>query len=58
MAVLALWAGVALHSSLILLLPAPVALMAGAAYWCCALELGAEDLDAGDLGPVAARTTT
>lgn len=42
---LALWAGVSLHSSLILLLPAPVALMAGAAYWCCALDLGAGDLD-------------
>ncbi|MGP9537996.1 hypothetical protein ACT3SP_08290 [Brachybacterium sp. AOP43-C2-M15] len=47
--VLAAWAGTALHSSLILLLPVPVALMAGAAYWCCALDLGAEDLssDAG-----------
>lgn len=42
---LAVWAGIAIHSSLILLLPAPVALMTGAAYWCCALDLGAGDPD-------------
>lgn len=41
---LALWAAVSFSSTLVLLLPAPIALLAGAAYWCCAVELGAEDL--------------
>lgn len=41
---LALWAAVSVSSTLVLLLPAPIALLAGAAYWCCAVELGAEDM--------------
>lgn len=41
---LALWVAMALSSTLVLLLPAPIALLAGAAYWCCAVELGAEDV--------------
>ena len=45
LAALALWAAVSFASTLVLLLPAPVALLAGAAYWCCAVELGAEDVD-------------
>lgn len=44
LAALALWAAVSFASTLVLLLPAPIALLAGAAYWCCAVELGAEDV--------------
>lgn len=44
---LAVWVGTTVHSSLILLLPVPVALMAGSAYWCCALDLGADDVRPG-----------
>lgn len=42
---LALWAALSLSSTLVLLLPAPIALLAGAAYWCCAVELGAQDMN-------------
>ena len=45
LAALALLAAVSFASTLVLLLPAPIALLAGAAYWCCAVELGAEDVD-------------
>lgn len=41
---LALWAVFSVSTTLVLLLPAPIALLAGAAYWCCAVELGAEDV--------------
>lgn len=41
---LALWAAVSVSSTLVLLLPAPIALLTGAAYWCCAVELGAQDM--------------
>lgn len=41
---LALWVAVSVSSTLVLLLPAPIALLAGAAYWCCAVELGADDV--------------
>lgn len=41
---IALWAALSLSSTLVLLLPAPIALLTGAAYWCCAVELGAQDV--------------
>lgn len=41
---LALWVAFSVSSTLVLLLPAPIALLAGAAYWCCAVELGANDV--------------
>lgn len=44
MAGLALWTALTYSSTLVLLLPAPIALVAGAAYWCCAVELGARDV--------------
>ena len=44
MAGLALWGALTYSSTLVLLLPAPIALLAGAAYWCCAVELGARDV--------------
>lgn len=44
MAGLALWTALTYSSTLVLLLPAPIALLAGAAYWCCAVELGARDV--------------
>lgn len=40
----ALWAATTVASSLVLLVPVPVALMSGAAYWCCAIDLGARDV--------------
>lgn len=33
-------------TSLVLLLPVPVALVASASYWCCAVDLGATDITA------------
>lgn len=41
---LALWVAVSVSSTLVLLLPAPIALLAGAAFWCCAVEVGAQDM--------------
>lgn len=40
----ALWAMTTVASSLVLLVPVPIALMSGAAYWCCAIDLGARDV--------------
>lgn len=49
---LALWTATTLHTSLILLLPAPVALLAGAAHWCCAIDLGARGFPVRTAGEV------
>lgn len=48
---LALWVAFSFSSTLVLLLPAPIALLAGAAYWCCAVELGADDVVVPDGSP-------
>ena len=48
---LALWVAVSVSSTLVLLLPAPIALLAGAAYWCCAVEIGADDVVVPDGSP-------
>lgn len=45
---LALWVAVSVSSTLVVLLPAPIALLGGAAYWCCAVELGADDVVVSD----------
>lgn len=41
---LALWAAVSVSSALVMLLPAGISLLAGAAFWCCAVEMGADDV--------------
>lgn len=48
---LALWVAFTFSSTVVLLLPAPIALLAGAAYWCCAVELGADDVVVPDGSP-------
>lgn len=43
--VLGLWAATSLTASVLLLVPAPVVLLMGAAFWTSATQLGATDLD-------------
>lgn len=41
---LVVWCAASFTTSLVLLLPAPVALVASASYWCSAVDLGASDI--------------
>jgi len=45
---LGVWASVSITGTLFLLVPAPVGLLAGAAFWSSAVELGAAELGAAD----------
>lgn len=47
---LGLWAGLSITGTLLPLVPGPVLLLAAAAFWSSAIELGATDLSSPDLG--------
>ncbi|WP_157063393.1 hypothetical protein [Luteipulveratus mongoliensis] len=55
--VLGVWASTSLTASLLLLVPAPAALVLGAAFWTSALEMGANDLDIQENSESPSQTT-
>lgn len=48
---LGLWAGLSITGTLLPLVPGPVLLLTGAAFWASAVELGATDFNPSDLTP-------